>query len=189
MHAHKIDPEGFLDIRSLGKLNYDPLPDWGLNGYKTDKILAVCSIETPNEFELILREKKQSYQKDWKQQYDIEMLNAIISEGHSFGAFYQSELIGWVICRFRADNRSLVIENMLVSEPFRGQNIGRMLIKAANREARSLGCRMVELETQNTNYPAVEFYRKCGFSITGWNSKRYEDATETAVFMSYDLID
>ncbi|WP_294207921.1 GNAT family N-acetyltransferase [uncultured Chryseobacterium sp.] len=188
MHAHKIDPEGFLDIRSLGKLNYDPVPDWGLNGYTTDKILAVCSIETPNEFELILKEKNQPYEKDWEQ-YDIEVLNTMISEGHSFGAFYQSELIGWVICSFRAGRKSLVIENMLVSEPFRGQDIGKMLIKAANREARLLGCRMVELETQNTNYPAVKFYQKCGFSITGWNSKRYASSTETAVFMSYDLID
>ncbi len=76
----------------------------------------------------------------------------------------------------------------MVSEAFRGQNIGRLLIKSINREARELQCRIVETETRNTNYPAIQFYRKAGFAITGINTKLYNNSTETALFMSFELV-
>ncbi|WP_294201771.1 N-acetyltransferase [uncultured Chryseobacterium sp.] len=66
--------------------------------------------------------------------------------------------------------------------------MGKMLIKNVNRRARELQCRIVETETQNTNYPAIQFYRKAGFAITGINTKLYDNSTETAVFMSFELI-
>ncbi|WP_228372450.1 GNAT family N-acetyltransferase [Chryseobacterium daeguense] len=90
--------------------------------------------------------------------------------------------------RFREWNNSLFIENILVNENFRGQNIGKLLIKNVNRKARKLQCRIVELETQNTNYPAIQFYLKAGFKITGINTKLYNDSTETALFMSFDVL-
>lgn len=77
---------------------------------------------------------------------------------------------------------------MLISEKFRGQNIGKLLIKNINREARELQCRIVELETQNTNYSAIKFYKKAGFTITGINTKLYNDSTKTALFISYELL-
>jgi len=76
---------------------------------------------------------------------------------------------------------------MLISEKYRRQNIGRLLIKSVNREARDLQCRIVELETQNTNYPAIQFYRKAGFLITGINTKLYNHSSETALYMSFEV--
>lgn len=178
-----------MDIKKLERLTDNPTLDWGLNGYETDIIYVVSAIEMGGSFEFGLREKKQPYLKVWETGADdIARLNTVIEQGHSFGAFDQGKLIGWVICDFRTWNNSLFIEQILVSEPYRGQNVGRLLIKAVNRKARELNCRIVELETQNTNYPAIQFYRKCGFIFTGINTKRYSDSAETAVFMSFDLM-
>ncbi|ANF51636.1 streptothricin acetyltransferase [Chryseobacterium glaciei] len=178
-----------IKIKKLQKLNSNPTLNWGLNGYETHKIFAVSSIEIGNTFEFNLREKNQHYRKIWETTSDdINELNTIIEQGHSFGAFENEELIGWIICDFREWNNSLFIENMLISEKFRGQNIGKLLIKNINREARELQCRIVELETQNTNYSAIKFYQKAGFTITGINTKLYDDSTETALFMSYELL-
>lgn len=178
-----------MDIRKLERLTGNPTLGWGLNGYKTDIIYVVSAIEMGSSFEFGLREKKQPYIKVWETGLDgMARLNTIIEQGHSFGAFHQGELIGWVICDFRTWNNSLFIEHILISESYRGQNIGKLLIKAVNRKARELSCRMVELETQNTNYPAIQFCLKCGFIFTGINTKRYADSAETAVFMSFDLI-
>jgi ribosomal protein S18 acetylase RimI-like enzyme len=178
-----------MEIKKLNKLTGNPTVKWGLIGYNTDIIYVISSIEMDGSFEFSLREKKQPYVKVWETEpkYMAE-LNAIIDQEHSFGAFHEGELIGWVICNFRASNNSLFIETILISEPFRGRNIGRMLIKAVNREARELNCRIVEVETQNTNYPAIQFYRKCGFVFTGINTKKYVDSAETAVLMSFDLM-
>ncbi|MDQ0593128.1 ribosomal protein S18 acetylase RimI-like enzyme [Chryseobacterium ginsenosidimutans] len=178
-----------MEIRKLEKITENPTHNWGFNGYKTDKIFVVSAIELSNTFEFRIREKNQSYTKDWeKNPADLGDLNKIIEKGHSFGAFQDNELIGWIICDFREWNNSLFIENMLVSETFRRQNIGRLLIKAVNRKAKELQCRIVELETQNTNYGAIQFYQKAGFTITGINTKLYNDSTETALFMSFELM-
>lgn len=178
-----------LEIIKLEKLTGNPTLFWGHNGYTTDKIFVVSAIDAGNTFEFSLREKKQPYTKTWNvSEDDIQELNTIIIQGHSFGAYYENELIGWIICDFRSWNNSLFIESIMINEVFRGQSIGRLLIKAVNREARELQCRIVELETQNTNYQAIKFYKDAGFSITGINTKLYNDSGETALFMSFDLM-
>lgn len=178
-----------MEIKKLEKLTTNPTLNWGFNGYETDKIFSVSSIEIGNTFEFNLKEKNQHYRKIWETTSDdINELNTIIEQGHSFGAFENDELIGWIICDFREWNNSLFIENMLISGKFRGQNIGRLLIKSVNRKARELQCRIVELETQNTNYPAIKFYQKAGFQFTGINTKLYNDSSETALFMSYEVL-
>ncbi len=178
-----------MEIRKLERLSGNPVLNWGLNGYTTDKIFVVSAIEAGNIFEFSIREKIQHYRKIWKtSEEDFDRLNSIISQGHSFGAFHNDELIAWAVCDFRSWNNSLFIENIMVSEDFRGHNIGRLLIKAVYREARELQCRIVELETQNTNYQVIKFYQQAGFAITGINTKLYNDSAETALFMSFDLM-
>lgn len=178
-----------MEIRKLEKLAENATMKWGMNGYRTDKILVVSAIETGTSFEFGLREKNQYYSKVWKiNPEDIDELNIMISKGYSFGAFKDNELIGWAICDFCERNNSFVIKNMLVSEQFRGQNIGKLFIKKINRKARELRCRIVEVETQNTNYNAVQFFQQAGFTITGINTKLYSDSTETALFLSFDVL-
>ena len=80
------------------------------------------------------------------------------------------------------------ITALVVSEEFRGESVGRLLIKSIHREARELQCRIVEVETQNTNYSAIKSSQTAGFIITGITTKLYNHSTETAIFMSYDLL-
>ncbi|KMQ62221.1 streptothricin acetyltransferase [Chryseobacterium sp. BLS98] len=177
-----------MEIKKLEKLNDNPSLDWGMNGYTTDKILAVSAVEFSSSFEFILKEKSIPYTKIWETNSDeIIEINKIIEKGHSFGVFEGKKLSGWVVCEHRIWNNSFYIENILVSESLRRQGAGAQLIKNAVREARNLNCRIIELETQNTNYPAIQFYRRLGFSITGLNTRLYENTEETAVFMTLDL--
>lgn len=178
-----------IEIKKLEPLTTNPTLNWGFNGYETDKIFAVSAIEIGSSFEFSLREKNQYYKKIWETNSDdINELHEIILQGNSFGAFENDELIGWAICDFREWNNSLFIENILIDEKYRGQSIGKLFIKNINRKARELQCRLVELETQNTNYPAIKFYQNAGFRFTGINTKLYKDSTETALFMSFDIL-
>ncbi|PIF46961.1 acetyltransferase (GNAT) family protein [Chryseobacterium sp. 52] len=177
-----------MEIKKLEKLTYNPTSNWGFNGYTTSQILSVSFVEYAGSFEFILREKSLSYHKVWETNAgDIEDLNEMIDKGHSFGVYEDGELMGWIICEHRTWNNSFYIENILISEKFRRNGAGAQLIKNAVREARNLNCRIIELETQNTNYPAIQFYRRLGFSITGLNTRLYENPEETAVFMTLDL--
>lgn len=177
-----------MEIKKLEKLTENPTNDWGLNGYITDKILAVSFVEYSGSFEFILREKKLTYTKIWETNSNgLDELNEIIAKGNSFGAFESGKLTGWIICDHRTWNNSFYIENILISEEFRRNGTGAQLIKNAVREAKNLNCRVIELETQNTNYPAIQFYRRLGFGITGINTRLYENSDETAIFMTLDL--
>lgn len=177
-----------MEIRKLQKLTSDPGLNWGHNGYITDKIYAVSSIEFGGSFEFILKEKSLPYTKIWETTpEDFEDLSTTIAQGNSFGAYSNDELTGWIICEQRTWNNSFYIENILVDEKYRRHGIGIMLIKTAIKEARRLNCRVIELETQNTNYPAIQFYRRMGFNITGLNTRLYENTEEIALFMTLDL--
>jgi ribosomal protein S18 acetylase RimI-like enzyme len=177
-----------VEIKKLQKLESNPSLNWGHNGYTTEIIYSVSSIEFGGSFEFNLKEKSFPYNKIWETtSEDLEELNAFIEQGNSFGAFADEQLTGWIICEHRTWNNSFYIENILIDEKHRRQGIGIMLIKSALKQARKLNCRVIELETQNTNYPAIQFYRRMGFNITGLNTRLYENAEEIALFMTLDL--
>lgn len=177
-----------MEIKKLQKLTSNQSLDWGHNGYTTDVRYVVSSIEFGGSFEFILKEKSLPYHKIWETtSEDLEELNTIIEQGNSFGAFVNEELAGWIICEQRTWNNSFYIENILVNEKYRRQGIGIKLIKSAIKEARKLNSRVIELETQNTNYPAIQFYRRMGFNITGLNTRFYENPEEIALFMTLDI--
>lgn len=177
-----------MEIKKLQQLSFNPCSGWGHNGYTTDIRYVVSSIEFGGSFEFIIKEKFLPYTKIWETtSEDLEEMNTIIEQGNSFGAFVNEELAGWIICEHRTWNNSFYIENILVDEKHRRQGIGIMLIKNAIKEARRLNCRVIELETQNTNYPAIQFYRRMGFNITGLNTRLYENTEEIALFMTLDI--
>lgn len=177
-----------MEIKKLQKLTSNPSLNWGHNGYNTDRIYTVSSIEFSGSFEFVIKEKPLSYTKLWKTNHeDLKDLNNIIEKGHSFGAYVDDNLIGWIICEPRVWNNSFYIENILVDEKYRRQGAGIFLIKNAIKEARHLNCRVIELETQNTNYPAIQFYRRMGFNITGINTRLYKNSEEIALFMTLDM--
>ncbi|MFP8893627.1 GNAT family N-acetyltransferase [Chryseobacterium sp. EZn1] len=177
-----------MEIKKLQQLSFNPCSGWGHNGYTTDIRYVVSSIEFGGSFEFIIKEKSLPYHKIWETtSEDLEELNTIIEQGNSFGAFVNEELAGWIICEQRTWNNSFYIENILVNEKYRRQGIGIKLIKSAIKEARKLNSRVIELETQNTNYPAIQFYRRMGFNITGLNTRFYENPEEIALFMTLDI--
>lgn len=178
-----------MEIRKLKIFEENFIPDPDYKSYETENIFVVSTIETANSFEFNLREKKQHYKKIGNPEIDyITRFNDLIEQGHSFGIFENEELIGWIICDYRGKNNSLFIEDIWINKELRRQNLGRLLIKNINREARNLQCRIVEAELSNTNYPAIKFFLKAGFQFTGINTKLYNNSTETALFMSFDLI-
>ena len=55
------------------------------------------------------------------------------------------------------------------------KGIGSTFIKMAKKRARELRVRMIVLETQSSNFPAIQFYLKNGFQLIGLNVNSYSD--------------
>jgi len=57
-----------------------------------------------------------------------------------------------------------LIEDVRVASHCRGQGIGEQLVQWALAEARSRGCKLVELLTHHTRVEAQRFYERLGFA-------------------------
>lgn len=72
-------------------------------------------------------------------------------------------------------NNTLLIHDLYVDRRFKRNGIGRSLIEIAKNRAIELGLRMITLETQTSNYPAIQFYLKNGFELIGFNLTSYSN--------------
>ncbi|HEV7410292.1 MAG TPA: GNAT family N-acetyltransferase [Bradyrhizobium sp.] len=59
-----------------------------------------------------------------------------------------------------------LIEDVRVAAHCRSRGIGEQLVQWAVAEARSKGCRLVELLTHNTRIDAQRFYKRLGFAAS-----------------------
>jgi ribosomal protein S18 acetylase RimI-like enzyme len=111
-----------------------------------------------------------------------------------FVACVGTELVGYAELLFEAWNGRARIEHIYVSGSFRGRGVGRALIQAADERARQEpAARCLWLETQNVNYPAVQFYQRMGFQLCGLDESLYRPGDpallpgEVALYFSRDL--
>jgi ribosomal protein S18 acetylase RimI-like enzyme len=100
-------------------------------------------------------------------------------------------MIAIAIAEARRWNRTLWVWEFHVAPDYHYQGIGRQLMEALAEKARSADLRVMVCETQNTNVPAISFYRQVGFSIEGIDLSYYTNhdltAGEVAIFMKRKL--
>ena len=58
---------------------------------------------------------------------------------------------------------SALIDELIVSEKYRGQGVGKELLFEVVNRCRELGCCELEVSILMSNQTARDFYRKCGF--------------------------
>ncbi len=142
-------------------------------GYVTDKHYAV----------VIKRERD-----SWRVEFSLRTLsNSItkvsqgvlfedyVEEPRVFAAKSHKETLGWMELGHQKWNNRMRVWHMLVLEGYRRRGIGSQLIKRAIEVARETRARMLILETQSCNVPAISFYLKHGFALVGFDSAAYSD--------------
>lgn len=108
----------------------------------------------------------------------VKELEEEIFESYKEGSeYYLAELNGIesaiMVIQKMEWNDTLLIHDLYVDDRFKGYGIGRSLIEVAKKRATELGVRAITLETQTSNYPAVQFYLKNGFELVGFNTISY----------------
>jgi ribosomal protein S18 acetylase RimI-like enzyme len=121
----------------------------------------------------------------------LEAYGRVVKQGFSLGAYAEERLIGIALAEPHRWNRSLWVHEFHVDAPHRGRGIGRQMMEALADRARAADLRVLVCETQNTNVPAIAFYRAVGFEMEGVDLSYYtnEDMTqgEVAIFMKRKL--
>lgn len=179
MEVRKLTGFTLEDQRFLGGFGYS-------SAFKYDVKKEVNGESTVIKTDLIQLETE--YVKVYPDDDDeFERFRQLIPLGYSLGLFSDHELIAVAICEPYAWNNTLFIWHFQVAARRRRKGIGETLMKSLENLARTSGFRALGLETQNTNVPAIRFYKKCGFEIEGIDLSFYSnhDATdgEVAFFM------
>jgi streptothricin acetyltransferase len=166
-----------------------------ISGYASDSVYAISRQDSDSEttFKLTLKTLDAPFIKTYGHldEQSIKNYTEVVQRGHSFAAFEDQDYIGIAICEPMAWNSSFWVRELHVHPEARGRGVGRKLVDALKIQALAQNCRVVICETQNTNVPAIRFYRSVGFRLEGVDISYYtnEDYTkgEVAVFMKLQI--
>ncbi len=180
---------GIIQIRSLKSLDRDRFHDLA-SGYISPAKYNVKKVETEHETIITMRieQLEHPYLKKWDPDpSEGARYEQMVQKGFSAGAYDGDLLVGISIAEKQEWNRTFVIWEFHIDKNYQLKGVGRQLMEHRVSSGREIGCRVVVCETQNTNVPAIQFYRKVGFEIGAVDLSYYtnEDTSdfEVAIFM------
>jgi len=104
----------------------------------------------------------------------------------------EGRLAGFMAAQYVSWNRRVALWHLYVMPSYRGLGVGTRLLAALDAFARSTRARCLWLETQNVNYPAIQFYRRRGFTCCGFDDTLYDPESlaneEVALFFARPII-
>jgi ribosomal protein S18 acetylase RimI-like enzyme len=167
-----------------------------VTGYISNEKYAVKKNEdgdrTILDIQLVKLDKphRANFEQDFNDE-DYTRYVEMLAQGHSFGAYHDGQLVAFAISEVNDWNRSLRIWEFQVMEDYRGRGIGRALMERVVSKAVESKFRIIVLETQNTNVPAIRFYRRLGFTLEALDLSLYTnedvESGEVAFFMKRRL--
>lgn len=107
---------------------------------------------------------------------------------HFFAKRVDEAIVGYVCIRVMYEEAQIC--NICVTPKYRRQGFASELLAVVNSFAIEQGCERCELEVNVSNEPAVELYKKCGYSIEGVRKNFYRRsryATRDAYTMVLNL--
>jgi ribosomal protein S18 acetylase RimI-like enzyme len=119
--------------------------------------------------------KRKSFEAPVKRESESRFFEEFIDEPRAFAAALNGKQAGWLELGFHKWNNRMRVWEILVEEGFRRRGIGTLLMDHAVKLSREKGARMLVLETQSCNAPAIDFYTKYGFMLIGFDSAAYSN--------------
>ncbi len=153
--------------------------------FETDRVYTVKFTENS----VLLIESSLDYKKQY--QLPLEELARLTAQHFAVVAVIEESIVGLAAAEYLEWNRRVVIHHLYVSRAHRSAGIGKLLLEDVTIWSRSRAARCLWLETQNVNYPAIQFYKNCGFKICGLDTSLYNpafvDPLEVGVFFSKSI--
>jgi len=137
---------------------------------------------TDSYYELSIRHEPEAWkielclkplEKPLEKRYRGRLFEEQVKEPRTFAATLNGEQVGWIELGYEKWNNRMRVWELLVKEEFRRKGIGAVLMKYAIKVARQREARMLVLETQSCDVPAISFYLKQGFDLIGFDLAAY----------------
>lgn len=133
--------------------------------------LSVCHSFESWTINLALKPLEKKLEKN----YQGKLFENHVEEPRVFAAMLGGRQIGWIELGYEKWNNRMRVWEFLVEEELRRKHIGIALMNHAVKISKEKGARMLVLETQTCNVPAINFYLKFGFELIGFDSAAYSN--------------
>jgi ribosomal protein S18 acetylase RimI-like enzyme len=175
-----------IEIVELHK-DDSPLPTLR-DKYVTDSYYDLTVTREPKAWRAELNLKP--FENPQEKSYTGRFFEEHIVEPRVFAAVLDGEQVGWVELGYDKWNNRMRVWEFLVKEEHRRRDIGTALMEHAIAIAKQKGARMLVLETQSCNVPAIDFYLKQGFGLIGFDLAAYsnEDIRRKEVRLEFGLM-
>jgi ribosomal protein S18 acetylase RimI-like enzyme len=168
------------------------------SGYETDRIFVLQRQSSGEATTWRLSEERLA--RPFRKEYDSGLVDEWLEsyEGQTsldeltfLGAMVDGEIKGLATYSLMGWNNTLWLIDVRTGQATRRKGVGSALLREVQRAAREKKARGISVETQTNNYPAICFYRKHGFLVSGFNDHLYtnEDVEnqDVAVFLFWEL--
>lgn len=155
--------------------------------YTTDSYYDLSINRETNAWTIQLRLKQ--FEESLEKTYTGTFFEPHIEEPRVFAAILRNQQVGWIELGYDRWNNRMRIWELLVKKEHRTKGIGTRLMKQAIDVAKKKGARMLVLETQSNNAPAIRFYLKHGFNLIGFDAAAYtnEDTKRKEIRLEFGL--
>ncbi|MGV2939345.1 GNAT family N-acetyltransferase [Mesobacillus sp. LC4] len=157
--------------------------------YTSEKYYDIHIEQKDNGWNFSLAEER--FAVPFEKKLEEEIFEPYKEGSEVYFADYKEEEAAVMVIQHMEWNNTLFIHDLYVYKRFKKIGIGRSLIEVAKKRATELGVRAINLETQTSNYPAIQFYIKNGFDLIGLNSIFYSnediEKKEVRIEMGYKL--
>ena len=161
-----------LTIRQINAKQY-PNGKKVLYTYETTTLFQLKNIQTEDGWTFTIQE--QSFLQPFVKQLEEELFDDYKEGSDYYVAEWNGEEAAVLVVQQLKWNNTLLIHNLYVYASFKRLGIGSKLMEFVKERALRLGVRAITLETQTSNYPAVQFYLKHGFQLVGFNTISYSN--------------
>lgn len=146
--------------------------------YKGKEILF--EYETEGYYHIIqdndtFRFEKKEYNKPVVKSFTDTLFSEWLENPVCYGVYEGNVLLGLVEGAMESWNNRFRISNILVMKEYRHKGVGQVLMDTILEEAKKHKARMIVLETQTCNLKAIDFYKKNGFQIIGFDLYSYSN--------------
>jgi ribosomal protein S18 acetylase RimI-like enzyme len=155
--------------------------------YKTSQYYDLRILREPDSWRMELTLKP--LEKVCEKYSESKLFEEHVEEPRAFAAELGGEQIGWIEVGYERWNNRMRVWEFLVREEFRRKGIGTLLMKHAVRLSKEKLARMLVLETQSCDVPAIGFYLRFGFELIGFDAAAYsnEDIAKKEVRLEFGL--
>ncbi|MFY0742770.1 GNAT family N-acetyltransferase [Solibacillus silvestris] len=161
-----------LTVRQIHKKNY-PMGKKVFYNYTSEKYYEIYMEATQNGWNFSLTKKQ--FEIPFEKNIEEEIFDPQKNGSEFYVSETNGEESGVLVIQHMEWNNTLLIHNLYVDNRFKRQGIGNALFELTKKRACELGVRMITLETQTSNYPAIQFYLKNNFQLIGFNLNSYSN--------------